>query len=65
MKNNILWDVTLCSFVEIYRRFGEISWCHLQGGNNKQSNSQPDVGSKLIDFLLPAFWFFVWFARRT
>jgi hypothetical protein len=42
----IFWDLTICSLVQIHRRFGGTQWLHLQDWRVIQGKSQQDAGRK-------------------
>jgi hypothetical protein len=40
MKSTIFWDITPCSPLKVYRRFGGTYRLHLQGRKNKLSKKR-------------------------
>jgi hypothetical protein len=43
---SILWDITPCSLLKVYRRFGGACGLHLQGRNISQARNQHKAGGK-------------------
>jgi hypothetical protein len=39
-KSTVFWDVTLCSSLEIYRRFGGTRWVQFKGRRGSQARSR-------------------------
>jgi hypothetical protein len=42
--NKVLWGTTLCSLLEVNRRFGGTCRLHLQGGSVNQAKIQHEAG---------------------
>jgi hypothetical protein len=53
MKSSVVWDITLCSPVEVNRRFGGTSRLHLQ--NRSNARNQHEAGSKQSCFSFLAY----------
>jgi hypothetical protein len=47
MKNTVLWDVSRCSLVYVYKRLGETRCRHLQGSLNMETASSSKMSSNI------------------
>jgi hypothetical protein len=59
MKSTTVQDVTRCSVVEVYQRFGRLYCLHLHGRKvNQGSNQQPEILSyRFDDFICSCAWY--------